>query len=275
MQSLPTNSLEVLLQHDRRIVIAALGFIVTASWLYIFSGAGMEMPASEMSKPMTTMMSPMTWTSGNAVIMFFMWWIMMLAMMLPSAAPMILLHAKVLRRNQNRAGLNKDKLEKLLFPTMTFTFGYILAWGLFSIIATALQWYCEDIGILSPMLMRSSTTLFAGFILVFAGIYQLTPLKQACLKKCRGPIQYLTRNWRSGSLGAMKMGLHHGTYCLGCCWGLMAMLFFGGIMNLYWIIGLAIIVLMEKLLPVGTILSKIIGGVLLIWGSNLLFHVTV
>ncbi len=288
------NPLEGVLRRDRVVVIAALVLVLCLSWLYILAGAGMGMSALDMSSlsmalgnagptamtegmgvamggdmggAMSAMATPVDWTAGYAVLMFFMWWIMMIAMMLPSAAPMILLHAVVDRRTKARAGVQGEP-----WPTAAFTLGYLLVWALFSALAAALQWGFEAAGVLSPMMMNSTSTLFAGLILVFAGLYQLTPIKQACLRHCRGPITFLSRHWRPGAGGALTMGLHHGAYCLGCCWGLMAILFFGGIMNLYWIIGLALIVLLEKLLPLGPRLSLVTGGLLMLWGGSFLFR---
>ena len=133
-----------------------------------------------------------------------------------------------------------------------------------------MQWGFERIGVLSPMMMNSTNRAFAGLVLLFAGLYQLTPLKQACLRHCRSPAVFLINRWQDGMAGSLRMGLEHGFYCLGCCWGLMAVLFFGGIMNLYWIIGLALIVLAEKVLPAGTRFSLFTGVVLALWGSVLL-----
>jgi len=278
--------LERLLLRDRAIVTAALCLVITGSWFYILTGAGMAKPALDMSSlsmalgvsgetgvmpkdmspeipgTMVSMAIPADWTFHYAIIMFVMWWVMMLAMMLPSAAPMILLHARVTRREQLRLGVAGG-----LMPSAAFAAGYILVWGLFSVIAASLQWSFEAAGVLSPMMMNATSAAFAGGILTFAGIYQLSPVKKACLRHCRGPLQFLTRNWRPGASGACVMGLHHGAYCFGCCWGLMGILFFGGIMNLYWVIGLALIVLMEKLLPVGPRLGNFSGGLLLLAGS--------
>ena len=284
------NPLEGVLKRDRAVVVAALALVLCLSWAYILAGAGMGMSALGMSSldmalgharqaatmdgmgggmggAMSAMATPVDWTAGYAVMMFFMWWIMMIAMMLPSAAPMILLHAVVDRRTKARAGAPGGP-----WPTAAFSLGYLLAWALFSALAASLQWAFEAAGVLSPMMMNSTSTLFAGLILVFAGVYQLTPIKQACLRHCRGPIAFLSRHWRPGAGGALKMGLHHGAYCLGCCWGLMAILFFGGIMNLYWIIGLALIVLLEKLVPLGPKLSLATGGLLILWGGSFLYR---
>lgn len=278
------NLVEALLRRDRLVVVVALTVILVASWAYILSGAGMGMSAFDMTSlsmalgpsqetPMATggamaaMATPVDWTLGYALVMVFMWWVMMIAMMLPSAAPMILLHAKVDRSAKARAGQTGG-----LMPTVAFTIGYLLMWAFFSLLAAGLQWAFEGAGLLSPMMMNSSSMLFAGIILLFAGVYQLTPIKQACLKHCRGPIQFLSQHWRSGASGAFTMGLHHGAYCLGCCWGLMAILFFGGIMNLYWIIGLALIVLIEKLMPLGPWLGRVIGAVLMLAGAGFLLN---
>ncbi len=281
--------LEIALRHDRAVVISALLLIIGASWIYILAGAGMAMSAfdmtslpmalgsaaewgvsegksSSMGAAMTAMATPANWTLSYALVMIVMWWVMMVAMMLPSAAPMILLYALIDRKARERAGSPGGFL-----PTSAFTLGYLLVWGLFSVIAASLQWAFEEIGLLSPMLLNSTSAFFAGVVLLFAGAYQLTPIKRACLRHCRGPIQFLSRHWRDGAGGALRMGVHHGAYCLGCCWGLMAVLFFGSIMNLYWIAGLAVIVLLEKLLPLGPQLSTVTGGLLLIWGASFLY----
>jgi predicted metal-binding membrane protein len=185
--------------------------------------------------------------------------------MMPSAAPIILLYAAVARRQ-------REKGSDALLPTGIFAWGYVAVWGFFSVIAAALQWWFEAAGILSPMMMNSTSLLFAAAILVAAGLYQLTPAKQACLRHCRGPIQFLMGHWRPGRWGAFWMGAEHGGYCLGCCWALMTLLFFGGVMNLYWIAGLAVIVLLEKTIPAGDALGKVTGGLLMLWGATFLYQ---
>jgi predicted metal-binding membrane protein len=159
-----------------------------------------------------------------------------------------------------------------LLPTGIFAGGYVAVWGLFSVIAAALQSGFEAAGILSPMMMNSTSLLFAAAILVAAGLYQLTPAKQACLRHCRGPIQFLMGHWQPGRWGAFRMGTEHGAYCLGCCWALMMLLFFGGVMNLYWIAGLAVIVLLEKTVAGGNTLGKVTGGLLMLWGATFLYQ---
>jgi predicted metal-binding membrane protein len=224
-----------------------------------------DMGTGVMSGPMSAMATPAGWNLEYAGIMVIMWWVMMIAMMLPSAAPMVLLFAAANRRQGSAVG-------DPLLPTGIFTWGYVAVWGGFSVIATALQWAFESAGILSPMMMNSTSMLLAGVILVFAGLYQLTPVKQTCLRHCRSPLQFLMGHWRGGRWGAFRMGVEHGAFCLGCCWALMALLFFGGIMNLYWIAGLAVIVLLEKTIPAGERLGKIIGGLLGLWGVTILYQ---
>jgi predicted metal-binding membrane protein len=288
-----TSPLESLLRRDRLVVIAALLAVIVACWGYILAGAGTGMSALEMTAmtgapasdtavseddmPGMTMggepsdaMSDMTmaavaqmaWTPSYAVLMFFMWWVMMMAMMLPSAAPMILLFAMINRKQRDKGAP--------YVPTGIFAAGYALVWGAFSLVAVAAQWGLESTGLLSSMMASTSVMLGAG-LLMAAGIYQLTPLKHACLRHCRSPIFFITHHWRQGDLGALRMGIEHGAFCTGCCWFLMALLFYGGIMNLYWIVGLALFVLLEKTIPAGHWLGGLTGVLLIAWGGALLF----
>lgn len=257
------SCLETALRRDRTVVAAALAGVILASWAYILAGAGTAMTAFEMTgfdlgaHPT----EPAPWSVGYAVLMFFMWWLMMVAMMLPSAAPVILLHAKVLRRESGAAAPYG--------ATAAFTFGYLAVWAGFSLIAVGAHWALQATALLSAM-MASASPALSGGLLVAAGIWQLTPLKHACLRRCRSPIGFLSRHWRGGCLGTFRMGIEHGAFCLGCCWLLMALLFHGGVMNLYWIIGLAAFVLVEKVVPAGPRLGRAIGLVLLASGGVLL-----
>jgi len=180
--------------------------------------------------------------------------------MLPSAAPMLLLFARVNRKDKE-AGAP-------LVPIALFAAGYLLVWGGFCAVATALQWGLESARLLSPMLVTTNKWLGAG-ILIAAGLSQFTPLKAICLRPCPTPLGFLLGSWRRGRLGALRMGLEHGAFCLGCCWFLMALLFFGGVMNLYWIAGLAVFVLLEKTIPLGHWLGRVAGVVLVAWGGAL------
>jgi predicted metal-binding membrane protein len=193
-----------------------------------------------------------------------MWWVMMVAMMLPSATPVLLLFARVQRK------AHADAVPWV--PAALFAAGYLLAWGGFSLAATALQWSLESARWLSPMLETTSRWLGAG-VLLAAGLWQLTPLKARCLGHCRTPLSFLLGHWRDGPVGALRMGLEHGAFCLGCCWFLMVLLFFGGVMNLYWIVGLAVFVLLEKTIPLGHWLARMTGIALVIWGIAMAIQV--
>ncbi len=243
-----SSILETLLRRDRVIILGALVLITSLAWAYLLSGAGMDMDTQGMDM---NMVMPMEWTPLYALVMFLMWWIMMTAMMLPGAAPLILLFALVNRRSRERGDP--------YVPAAVFASGYLLVWGAFSLVATLLQWSMQKAGWLT-MGMASAHTWLGGALLLAAGIYQFTPLKHACLRHCRGPIDFIARHWRPGSTGALRMGLTHGAYCAGCCWLVMGLLFYGGVMNLYWIVGLALLVLIEKLLPAGHALGRFSGA---------------
>lgn len=245
-----------LLKHDRIILLAALFAIVALAWLYLLLGAGIDMEQMDMGGGQIMLMTP-RWTPGYALLVLLMWAIMMLAMMLPGAAPTILLVA-TLARNRGASGAS---------PTAAlFILGYFLVWSGFSVAATALQWGLDSVQMLSGE-MAAASTVIAGTVLIAAGIYQWTPLKQACLRHCHSPLAFLLHHWRPGGCGAVASGIRHGVFCLGCCWMLMALLFIGGLMNLLWIAGLSLLVLLEKLLPWAGITSRVIGVMLIAWGA--------
>ena len=265
------TTLEAIVKRDRLVVVTALIAVITLSWVYLLAGAGMGMSAFEMTRMSqigmaggmagTTMMTPAVWTPGYAVLMFFMWWVMMVAMMLPSAAPMILLFAAINRKQREIGNPH--------VATSLFAVGYLATWAGFSLVAMILQWGFERTGILSPMLVGTNV-IFGGVLLLAAGVYQLTPIKHACLRHCRSPLAFFSSHWRRNARGALRMGLMHGAFCVGCCWFLMGLLFFGGVMNLYWIAGLALFVLFEKTVPAGHWLGYATGVALLVWGAGML-----
>jgi predicted metal-binding membrane protein len=246
---------ERLLRHDRLLVIGGLLAVVTLCWAYLLAGAGMDM--HEMEGMLMPMAAP-EWTPSTFSVMLLMWAVMMAAMMLPSAAPMILLHATIARRTRARGGRAAS--------TGIFATGYIAVWVAFSLAAVLLQSGLDQVALISPMMQVTSVAL-AGLVLVSAGVYQWTPLKQACLRHCRSPLEFLSTQWRKGNRGSFFMGLRHGAYCLGCCWVLMLLLFVGGVMNLLWIAGLALFVLVEKLAPAGHWFGKVAGLALMGWGG--------
>lgn len=250
MRTVSINAaLEAVARRDRVVVLAALAAVIALSWAYLLTGAGMAMPTHA------------AWTPGYAVLMFFMWWLMMVAMMLPSAAPVILLFATVNRRERDTG--------HPYVSTSVFAFGYLAAWAGFSLLAVLLQWWFERAGILSPMLGATNAS-FGGFLLLAAGAYQLTPIKHACLRHCRTPLAFLGTHWRPGTSGALRMGLEHGVFCVGCCGFLMGLLFLGGVMNLHWMAGVALFVLFEKTLPAGHWLGYGAGMALLVCGAGML-----
>ena len=264
-------TVEAVVKRDRLFVVTAFTAVIALAWGYLLAGAGMGMSAFEMTRMSqlgmaggmagTAMMTPAIWTSGYTILMFFMWWIMMVAMMMPSASPMILLFATV-NRKQRETG-------HPFVATSIFALGYLAAWAGFSLVAVLLQWGFERNALLSPILVGTNV-IFGGVLLLVAGAYQLTPIKHACLRHCRSPLAFLSTHWRRGARGALRMGLEHGAYCVGCCWFLMGLLFFGGVMNLYWIVGLALFVLFEKIVPAGHWLGYATGVALLLWGAAML-----
>ncbi|WP_212525230.1 DUF2182 domain-containing protein [Actibacterium sp. MT2.3-13A] len=258
--------LERLVRRDRAIVLLSVAVIVLIAGWYTVSGQGMSMSALDMTRmarpigePMTMGMAP-AWSPGHAVLVFLMWWIMMIAMMAPSAAPTLLLFTALKRQT-----LDADRAPVY---GLSFLAGYLACWAGFSLCAAALQWGLQPLGLISAAMMTVSSRGLAAALLVAAGLYQLTPLKAACLRHCRSPAHFLAEHRRPGLAGAFRMGARHGAYCLGCCWALMALLFVGGIMNLWWIAGIAAFVALEKLAPRGERFARVSGFALT--GSGLL-----
>ena len=261
-----STAVESFIQRDKIITIIAIAILVGATFTYTVLGVGMNMSAiqmtpglgqSQMSMPNMSAMknmaaTPAVWSFNYSVLMFFMWWTMMIAMMLPSASPMILLYTALIRRTK--------KAKSIIRQVTSFICGYLLAWAAFSLFAAALQSQLELRDWMSPMMMEATNIYLAAGILIAAGVYQLTPLKTVCLEKCRQPASFLANYKNTWVNSPLRIGLVHGFYCVGCCWFLMGLLFFGGIMNLYWIVGLIIFVAIEKLHEKGVIFGKILGG---------------
>ena len=261
--------LVAVLRRDRAVVTGGLLAVTLASWLFVLDGAGTGMSTFAMSGldlalggGMRMPMEPAAWSAGYAALMFAMWWVMMVAMMLPSASPTLLLYARIHERRRDGDGTTAS--------TGLFAAGYLAVWAGFSLVATLAQWGLERAGLLSGMMASTTPWLGAG-LLIAAGLWQFAPLKQACLRHCRSPLSFLMMSWRPGPGGAFAMGVRHGTFCLGCCWFLMALLFYGGIMNLWCIGGLALFVLLEKTVPAGHWLGHATGVALTAWGGWLLF----
>lgn len=259
------SAFDTVLRRDRTIVALCLAAISALAWLYLLSLArlmggmpmdGMEaMPGMDMPGMAATVASRLAWSPGDAALVFTMWFVMMVGMMLPSAAPMVLLYARV--------GRHAEAQGMPFAATGIFAAGYLAVWLLFSLAATFGQWLLERSLLLTPM-MESRSTVLDGVLLIVAGAYQWTPLKYACLSKCRAPVAFLqaTGGFRRDPAGAFAMGVRHGTYCVGCCWPLMLLLFVGGVMNILWIAAIAFFVLAEKLLPRGDRIGRIAGALL-------------
>lgn len=188
---------------------------------------------------------------AHMAVLWLMWATMMAAMMLPSAMPLLAFYDRVARSR-------REPIPRLV-SVNAMALGYLLIWAAFSVGATGLQRLLSERLVLTPMMEMASSTAI-GFVLVLAGIYQLTPFKQRCLRACRSPLTFVLQRWRKGVSGALRMGAEHGLYCLGCCWALMLLLFAGGVMNLAVIVGLTVVVLVEKLSPVGVLASRWLGA---------------
>ncbi len=260
--------LEALIRRENAVVAGALAALIILAWLALLAGAGTGMSVTAMSGWWLPMSLPAgeswPWNAYYWAIAFVMWAVMMVAMMLPSAAPMILLYARVVRQADAQA----DTVEA---PSCIAAFagGYLTLWILFSVLAVVLQFALERAGLMTIMMNSRSATL-SGALLISAGVYQLTPLKSACLKHCRSPATYLAEHWRPGTAGAWRMGLEHGAYCVGCCAVLMLLLFVGGVMNLIWIAGLSLFVALEKLAPFGVGLAGALSIILIAGGAALI-----
>ena len=270
------SSQESLSAMQKNTVIAGILAVALAGWYFLFTmdnnmshmnmkGIGMGIdtkPKSEMKMdmgdksqcsdmmmntssttwlPNTYWMPPMNnnWSSNDFYQLIVMWAIMMVAMMSPSIIPTVLMFATV----------NKSKRKNNLqyTPTYIFYFGYLVSWILFSIGISIIQYPLHQVSLMNPM-MASINGIFSAIVLIAAGIYQLTPYKNACLEKCRSPLSLVMANWRDGNYGAFRMGLGHGFYCVFCCWFLMAILLAAGVMNMTFVIALTIFVLLEKLI---------------------------
>lgn len=200
---------------------------------------------------------PATPGTNPAALFLPVWISMMAAMMFPSVVPMVLLFATV-GHNRRRAG-------GPAVPPWVFLAGYLAVWSLFGVGAYLLSLAVPAVGMMAPGL-RVSSPVAAGTVLVLAGVYQWSPWKGVCLRHCRSPLGFLLQSWRDGYGGAFLMGFTHGAYCVGCCWGLMVVLFAVGLMNLGWMVLLAAVIFAEKVLPYGPLTARLTGLGLVVFG---------
>ena len=231
-------------RRDQYIIVSSLAVLVMLAWIYLVK---LDMNMPDMSG---MAMGMRDWSSTDFIMMLLMWVIMMIGMMVPSAMRTVMIYSRIASKAQTSG--------RSVAPTYIFVSGYVFIWSFFSVIATILQWLLERLALVSPMMVSTSTYLGA-ILLICAGVYQLTPLKDVCLKHCQSPIQFITNNFKKGGFGAFQLGLKHGAYCLGCCWALMGLLFIGGVMNLFWILVISLFVLSEKLLPAQIRTTRITG----------------
>lgn len=238
----------------------SLVIVVLLLWAYLahlnslMSSNSMNLMSKEIYMPKLG-----EWTLNDFFSALLMWSVMMVAMMLPSASPMILIFSAV---NKKRFGEGKE-----FVPTWAFVVGYILIWIFFSVFASLLQWLLHTFAILSPEL-RIMSPLISGIVLISAGIYQFTSVKNVCLRNCQSPLGFIMEHWRDGKKGAFVMGLRHGFYCVGCCWVLMGLLLVAGVMNLLWIALITTFILAEKLLRYRWITTTS-GTFLIIFGISI------
>lgn len=226
-------------QRERAVLVVGIATLALLAWAYLARGGEMTMAA-------------------DFILVLTMWWVMMVAMMLPSAAPAILLYARVRSSRGDGAGIA---------PPWLFLAGYLITWLGFSLAAAAAQLELVRSDWIGAMDLRVSAPALVGGALMAAGAYQLSPWKNACLRSCRSPAQFFTLHWRPGPSGALRLGLLHGAVCVGCCWLLMILLFVGGVMNLAWIAALSIAVAVEKMAPGGERLAAGLGLVLIVVGA--------
>ncbi|MDF2235297.1 DUF2182 domain-containing protein [Albimonas sp. CAU 1670] len=231
-------------------LLAAPALVAAGAWAWLALMIG-DMSRIPGFSPMA-MMAPQPVSGAMLWGLFVMWAVMMAAMMLPTAAPMLVAFARM--QGAGKAGS--------WAPVAGFAGGYLAVWSGFSLGAALLQAALTDLALMSPMMMTAAAPV-SGAILIAAGLYQFTPFKHACLRLCRSPMSFLMTRWREGVGGALRMGLSHGAWCLGCCWALMLALFAVGVMNTAWIVGIAAYVLLEKLVPRSLLLSRLSGAGLL------------
>jgi predicted metal-binding membrane protein len=246
-----------LARRDLILLLGALGGLVVLCWWYLI---GMARGMDGMSG-MNGAMGIRTWTSVDFLMMFGMWAVMMVGMMVPTAVRSVMIFAQIGARTAARG--------RPFVSGYWFTAGYVVIWTVFSAAATFLQWALDQAALLSPTMVSSSSYLGA-LLLVSAGAWQFSPVKDTCLRHCQSPATYLATHFRPGFSGAVHLGIRHGMYCLGCCWLLMGLLFVGGVMNLLWIAAITAFVLLEKLLPARVRASRMSGWGMIVAGAGYL-----
>lgn len=251
---LSSPGVAALSRRDRVVIAACLTIVTALAWAYLIHldrAMSLEMAAWCLTPDSVSASMGLPLTAVDVWFTFAMWAVMMVGMMAPAATPVVMLFAAA-----RAGGSGRSVPAAALF----FALGYVAVWTVFSAVAALAQSGLHLAAQLS-MTMAASSPRLAGAILVAAGAYQLTPWKSRCLTHCRSPLGFLMTNWREGNRGAWQMGFRHGVYCLGCCWALMCVLFAVGIMNLFWVAGLTVFVLIEKTGRAGRWVTRVAGAV--------------
>ena len=233
------------LRRQRNVILALLLTLAAMSWVVVIRQPGMGGAAGS--------------TMGMTIPLFLVAWVaMMVAMMFPTAAPMIMMFATVSAGKKHRG--------QPFVPTWIFVGSYLLVWIGFGVLAYGVAVGVDALSRQSMWVMNNAARA-GGILLLSAGLYQLSPLKNVCLAKCRSPLSFILTSWRDGHAGTVWMGLKHGAYCLGCCWLLFAILFPLGIMNMAATVALTLLIFAEKSLPIGTLIGRLAGAALIGYGA--------
>jgi len=258
------------LRRDRLVVILAFTLLTALAWGYLLwlsadmAMGGMDMSDFRMIPSGMGLMVPARapWQATEFTFVFVMWAVMMVGLMTPSATPMVLMYARVGRHTAAQG--------TPFAATVWFVAGYFLVWLAFALLATLVQWALERTALLDAW-MASTSNVLGGLLFLAAGTYQWTQLKKICLTQCQMPFAFVMGHggFRSDSPGALMLGLRHGAYCVGCCWALMALLLAGGVMNVLWIVLLALLILLEKVISFGRLIAHLAGLVLIAAGAGL------
>ncbi|HET7826569.1 MAG TPA: DUF2182 domain-containing protein [Anaeromyxobacter sp.] len=241
-----------LLPSQRVLLVGALAIVVALSWAYLAWMAG-DMAVASGAVPAHCAAMPGMASSSAAywAWLLVMWTVMAVAMMLPTTLPLVLLFGRFWDARHPSSGAGAATAQLVL--------GYLGAWFAFGAAAAVLEYGLEHAGVLTPVMGKLRSAAAGGAVLVGAGLFQLTPLKTACLARCRSPLMFLMTRWRAGRYGSFTMGIDHGLFCLGCCWALMLVMFVAGVMNLLWMASLTVLMTLEKIVPRGELLARATG----------------
>ena len=272
----PTDAAVV--RRDRVVIVLAVALLTALAWGYLLwlsadmnmggmdmggmDMGGIDMTALRMIPSGMGLMVPaeMPWRAMEFAFVFVMWTVMMVGMMTPSAVPMFLMYARVGRQIEAQG--------KSLSATLWFAAGYFLVWVAFALFATLMQWALERTALLD-FTMASTDNVLGGLVFVAAGLYQWTRLNDLCLAQCQRPFAFVMGHggYRRDAPGCVMLGLRHGAYCVGCCWALMALLLVGGVMNVLWIVLLALLAFLERVTSMGRLIARLAGIVLVAGGA--------